>query len=105
LTPFSVRDGVVLPQEVAPEIAAIVAPDRVDVVAAVLRGIEFDQEFRALHAVIVRPPALDGARPREADRLEAIGCARQARLAQRRLEARRVRFHEAVQLRLLCVVE
>ena len=55
----------VLAQQVAPEVAVEVAPDRVDVIAVVLRVVELDQERRALHAVVVLLPALDRAGPRK----------------------------------------
>ena len=56
----------VLAKEVAAEVAIEVPPDRVHVVAVVLRVVELDQERRALHAVVVLLAALELAGPREA---------------------------------------
>src|SRR5207302_1242188 len=61
----------VLPQEVAPEVAVEVPPDRVNVVAVVLRVVVFDEERRPLNAVVVLLPALGLARPRERDLADA----------------------------------
>src|SRR5215207_1902996 len=50
----SMRRGLdVLAQQIATEVTFEVAPDGMHVVAVVLRVVEFDQERRSLHAVIV----------------------------------------------------
>jgi hypothetical protein len=45
---------VMLLEQVLAEVAAQVAPDRVDVIGVVLRVVQLDQERRGLNAVIVR---------------------------------------------------
>src|SRR5438094_829967 len=41
------------PQRVVAEVVRKIAPDRVDVVRVVLRVVEFEEEARALHAVVM----------------------------------------------------
>ena len=54
-------------QQIASEIAGEVAPDAVDVIGAVLGVVVFDQESRALDAVIVALTFLQAAGPGESD--------------------------------------
>src|SRR6185295_19740127 len=44
--------GEMLPQQVLPEVAVEIPPDRVNVVAVVLCVVELDQEGRALDAIV-----------------------------------------------------
>src|SRR5690606_14001882 len=62
---------IVLAQQVAAEVAVEIPPDRVDVVRPVLRVRVFEEEGRALHAVVVRLALLDAAEPGEDDLVEA----------------------------------
>ena len=56
----------VMPLEhVRAKVVREVAPDGVDMVRVVLRVVVFEQEGRALHAVVVAVAALQAARPRE----------------------------------------
>src|SRR4029434_7121813 len=57
----------VLAEQIAPEVAPEIAPHRVNVIRVVLRVVEFNQEGRALHAIVVFLAALDRSRPRERD--------------------------------------
>src|SRR5215472_13760998 len=65
--------AIVLAQQVAPEIAVKPAPDRVDVVAAILRVVVFDEEAGALDAVVVRLTMERAARPGESDLADVGG--------------------------------
>ena len=81
--------------KVPTKVAGEIPPDRVDVIAAVLRGVVLDQDQRALHAIVVRRAARRRARPCEAERVDPAGaCAREARFGKPRLEARRVDFDD-----------
>src|SRR5204863_12724 len=61
-----VRDRLdVLAEQVLPEVAVEVAPDRVDVVGVVLGVVVLDEERRPLHAVVVPLPHFEVARPGE----------------------------------------
>ena len=62
---------VVLLEQVVAEIALEIAPDAVDVVGVVLGVVVFDQEGRALDAVVVGLAAFQAARPGEADLVDA----------------------------------
>src|SRR5689334_21596535 len=64
------RRLVVLAQQVAAEVAVEVAPYGMNVIAAVLRRVVFDQEQRALHAVVVLATALSPSGPAEAHVLD-----------------------------------
>src|SRR5262252_3687865 len=58
--------GCVVPgEDVAAEIALRVAPDGVNVVGIPLGVVVFDQQPRALDAVVMRPPRLGAAGPGE----------------------------------------
>ena len=59
-------------QDVAAEVAVVVAPHRVDVVVVVLRVVVLDGEVGALHAVVVRAALFGDAHPRELDRVDAV---------------------------------
>ena len=59
-----------LAQEILPEVARKVAPDGMNVVGVVLGVVVFDEERRALHAVVVFLSLLDLAGPRERDLLD-----------------------------------
>ena len=62
--------GVVLPQQVTPEIVLEVAPDRVDVIPAPLRVVVLHQHRRTMDAVVVRLAGLVRPCPREVQALE-----------------------------------
>src|SRR3954451_17105909 len=61
----------VFAQEIATEVAVEVAPDRVYVVAVVLRVVVLDEERRPLDAVVMFLPPLRLTGPREPDVLQA----------------------------------
>jgi hypothetical protein len=63
----------VLAQEVAAEVAVVVAPHRVDVVAVVLRVVVLEHERRALYLVEVGLTRLAGPGPGERDLVDAGG--------------------------------
>ena len=66
------RDGFqVFPQKVAPEIAAEIAPDRVNVVRVVLRVVVLDEEGRTLHPVVMLLAPFGLTRPRKPDLVDA----------------------------------
>src|SRR5262245_51407231 len=65
------RRLVMFAQQILAEIAVEIAPDRVDVIGVVLRVVVFDQEGRALDAVIMRIAFVHAARPREIYLVEA----------------------------------
>src|ERR1700704_2775597 len=60
-----------LAQQIPPEVAFEIAPDRVDVVAVVLGVVELDEERRTLHAIVVLLPALRFTGPGERHLLRA----------------------------------
>ena len=61
----------VLGEDVAAEVAVEITPDRVHVVAVVLRVVVLDQERRALNLVVMALALLRGALPGELDLLDA----------------------------------
>src|SRR5215510_14361497 len=65
------RRLVMFAQQILAEIAVEIAADRVDVIGVVLRVVVFDQESRALAAVIMLIAFVLAARPREIYLVEA----------------------------------
>src|SRR4029453_3869222 len=61
----------VFPQQIAAEIAREISPDRVDVIAVVLRVVVLDEEGGALYAVIVLFALLRLSSPGKRNLLEA----------------------------------
>ena len=68
-----VRRCVVPREEVLAPVVVEVAPDRVDVVRAVLRVVVLDEEARAADGVVVAVTRLLGTRPRERDLVQPGG--------------------------------